>query len=82
MVLTGAKPMPLENLAPSLPEILTLKYGPSEKMGWSPTLRSRFNYRTPGDWYEAFVFEQVTSGTDWLYVGCERCILATYREQA
>jgi 2-polyprenyl-3-methyl-5-hydroxy-6-metoxy-1,4-benzoquinol methylase len=64
--------LPLENLAPSVREILTMKYGPSQTMGWGPRLRSQFNYRTPDDWYEALIFEQVTPDTVWLDVGCGR----------
>jgi hypothetical protein len=45
-------------------EILALKYGPPEGMGWSPALRSRFGYRTPDDWYEALLFGLIREETE------------------
>lgn len=53
-------------------ELLTLKHGNTSKWGWGPRLRSRFGYRTPDDWYEAFLFEAVQADTAWLDVGCGR----------
>lgn len=41
MVFVGAQPLPPGSLAPSLPEIQSLKYGPSEKSGWVRKLRSK-----------------------------------------
>jgi len=57
-----------------LSNIVRLKYGAPEDMGWGPRLRIRFGYSTPDDWYEAVVFELVTSETLWLDVGCGRSI--------
>ncbi|MBV9776548.1 MAG: class I SAM-dependent methyltransferase [Acetobacteraceae bacterium] len=55
-------------------EVLALKYGPPDRMGWSPALRSRFGYRTPDDWYEALLFDLIGEETEWLDVGCGRAI--------
>ncbi len=53
-------------------ELKTLKYGPPDKRGWGPRLREKFHYHTPDDWYEAAVFDLVTSESVWLDVGCGR----------
>jgi hypothetical protein len=59
----------------SLETVLHSHYGPRERRGWGPRLRSKFSYYTPDDWYEAFILEQVTDQTDWLDVGCGSSIL-------
>jgi SAM-dependent methyltransferase len=59
---------------PVIGEVLALKYGPPERMGWSPALRSRFGYRTPDDWYEALLFGLIGAETEWLDVGCGRAV--------
>ena len=67
------KPIPAERVSTERwSELMALKYGPPEKRGWGPRLRDRFHYRTPDDWYEATVFDLVTSETVWLDVGCGR----------
>ncbi|HEX3653478.1 MAG TPA: class I SAM-dependent methyltransferase [Rhizomicrobium sp.] len=35
-------------------------------------MRAQFGYRTPDDWYEAYLLECVSSDTSWLDVGCGR----------
>jgi SAM-dependent methyltransferase len=50
-------------------EVLGLKYS---RPGWGPRLRAKFGYRTPDDWYEAYLCETVTADTVWLDVGCGR----------
>jgi SAM-dependent methyltransferase len=64
-------------MAASLSAVLKLKYGPLEKTGWGPRLRSRFGYQTPDDWYEATLFQSVTKATVWLDVGCGRFLLGS-----
>jgi len=57
-----------------LQRLSVFKYGPDESRGWGPTLRQRFGYYTPDDWYETLVDQLVTSETRWLEVGCGRSI--------
>ena len=64
-------------MAASLSAVLKLKYGPLDKTGWGPRLRSRFGYQTPDDWYEATLFQSVTKDTVWLDVGCGRFLLGS-----
>jgi 2-polyprenyl-3-methyl-5-hydroxy-6-metoxy-1,4-benzoquinol methylase len=73
---------PLEAVAPAMAQVLKLKYGHSERIGWGPPLRARFNYRTPDDWYEAYLFDKVTSETTWLDVGCGRSMFPHNRPVA
>ncbi len=58
----------------AIEQILTLKYGTPERMGWGPVLRDRFGYRTPDDWYEALLFDLIGEETEWLDVGCGRFV--------
>ncbi len=55
-----------------IPQVLSLRYGPAERLGWSPRLRRRFGYCNPDEWYEATLFDLVDARTDWLDVGCGR----------
>jgi 2-polyprenyl-3-methyl-5-hydroxy-6-metoxy-1,4-benzoquinol methylase len=55
-----------------LQRLSILKYGPFTARGWNPTLRERFGYYTPDDWYEALLNQLVTPATRWLEVGCGR----------
>jgi len=57
-----------------LRRLSVVKYGPEESRGWGPTLRHRFGYYTPDDWYETLVDQLVTPSTRWLEVGCGRHI--------
>ena len=59
---------------PDIGEVLALKYGPPDRMGWSPALRFRFGYCTPDDWYEALLFDLIDEETEWLDVGCGRAV--------
>ena len=74
MDVPSVKVPPLEAAAPSLAQVLDLKYGPLEAAGWGPRLRSKFKYANPADWYEAYVMEKVTGETLWLDVGCGRSL--------
>lgn len=58
----------------ALSETFREKYGPKEHLGWGPRLRSAFGYFNPDDVYETIVASLVTSGTEWLDVGCGRDI--------
>jgi hypothetical protein len=49
------------------------KYSSSE-VGWGPRLRSRFQYFSPDDVYEALIERLITAETAWLDVGCGRHI--------
>ncbi|HJS87189.1 MAG TPA: class I SAM-dependent methyltransferase [Acetobacteraceae bacterium] len=60
--------------ASAIDQVLALKYGPPERMGWGPALRRRFRYRTPDDWYEALLFDLIGEETEWLDVGCGRTV--------
>ena len=53
-------------------DVLLHKYGPPHAQGWGPRLRSRFQYYTPDDIYEAYVARLVEPATAWLDVGCGR----------
>jgi SAM-dependent methyltransferase len=55
-----------------LEEVFQIKYGDPRTTGWGPRMRRRFNYSTPDDYYEAAVAKLVTSGCNWLDVGCGR----------
>jgi SAM-dependent methyltransferase len=59
---------------PAIEQVLTLKYGPPERMGWGPRLRRRFGYHTPDDRYEALLFDLIDADTAWLDVGCGRTV--------
>lgn len=52
-----------------------LKHGRRGQCGPRATLRRRFGYFTPNDYYEAVLDEQVTPETRWLDVGCGRNLL-------
>jgi SAM-dependent methyltransferase len=58
--------------ANALRQMFHLRYGPSERLGWGPSLRLRYGYFTPDDVYEALVAGLVVPGTKWLDVGCGR----------
>lgn len=45
-------------------------------------MRVQFGYKTPDDWYEAFLFECVDSETKWLDVGCGRFLFPSNRRGA
>jgi 2-polyprenyl-3-methyl-5-hydroxy-6-metoxy-1,4-benzoquinol methylase len=72
----------LEAAARYLPEVLHLKYGDRSRWGWGPSMRTKFGYCTPEDWYEATVFSLVTETTNWLDVGCGRELLPSNRPAA
>lgn len=65
-----------------LPTVLEFKYGSPEIRGWGPRLRERFGYYSPGDWYEAILFDLVGPDTDWLDIGCGRNIFPINPEGA
>lgn len=65
-----------------LDELFRLKYGEPEAAGWGPSLRRKFGYFTPDDYYEALVAQLVTPGCRWIDVGCGRDIFPSNRKLA
>jgi SAM-dependent methyltransferase len=55
-----------------LKQVFDLRYGATNGVGWGPTMRKRFNYFTPDEYYEAIVNKLVTENCEWLDVGCGR----------
>ena len=51
-------------------EIYRLRTRGDATPGWSPRLRQRFAYFTPDECYEAMMLQLITSGADWIDVGC------------
>jgi SAM-dependent methyltransferase len=76
----GELEISLEISAETWSEILSLKYG--VRPGWGPRLRAQFRYRTPDDWYEALLYEHISSETDWLDVGCGRFLFPSNHSAA
>ena len=65
----------LREFAPTradLDEVLAIKYGDLRMAGWSPRMRSWFNYFSPDDIYETLVAKLVREDTFWLDVGSGR----------
>jgi SAM-dependent methyltransferase len=70
------------DLAQYLPQILHLKYGPQAQWGWSPSLRRRFGYTSPDDWYEATLWALINENTAWIDVGCGRDVFPSNSQAA
>ena len=65
----------LKNLRPTEEDIDRLfdhKYRRDYGFAWGPSLRTRYGYYTPDDWYEALVERVVGDGCEWADVGCGR----------
>lgn len=60
------------SLADARREIFRLKTESQSFQGWSPTIRQRFGYFTPDEWYEALMFGTISADSVWLDVGCGR----------
>jgi SAM-dependent methyltransferase len=57
-----------------LKEVFGMRYGDVNGVGWGPSVRKRFNYFTPDEYYEAVVNKLVTVNCEWLDVGCGRYV--------
>jgi 2-polyprenyl-3-methyl-5-hydroxy-6-metoxy-1,4-benzoquinol methylase len=57
-----------------LQDLFRLKYGEPDEGAWGPSMRRRFGYYTPDDYYEALLNRFVRPGCTWLDVGCGRDI--------
>jgi SAM-dependent methyltransferase len=57
-----------------LKDIVRMRYGDLEQVGWGPKMRLRFNYFTPDEYYEAVINKLVTVNCEWLDVGCGRYV--------
>ena len=53
-----------------LERVFSLKY--TQRWGWGPRYRNRFQYFSPDDQYEALLMRLVRDGCAWLDVGCGR----------
>ena len=51
-----------------------VKHGDRREWGWGVTIRSKYDYFLPDDWYEALLSKMVCDGTVWCDVGCGRDI--------
>jgi 2-polyprenyl-3-methyl-5-hydroxy-6-metoxy-1,4-benzoquinol methylase len=58
------------------------KYSRKPKQGWGPSLRLKYGYFSPDDYYEALVGKLLLPGAEWCDVGCGRKIFPDYPELA
>lgn len=66
----------------SLHDVLVIKYGFSDNLGWGPALKRRLGYFSPDDIYEALVMNLVDRDTRWLDIGCGRDMFPSNRPLA